>query len=202
MPLHSAHLFFRQWLQAPLRTGSVLPSGAPLSRSIAREIDPAGSAPVVELGPGTGAVTRALLAHGIAAERLILVEHNSEFVDLLRRRFPQLRVLNGDATALDRLLAVEELGRVCGVVSSLPLRSLPFEVQRRALRAALKVLAPDGHLVQYTYGFAPPIHPVLAARLRLAGRPVARVLLNVPPAVVWSYRPVAHCGLVRLPQAA
>jgi phosphatidylethanolamine/phosphatidyl-N-methylethanolamine N-methyltransferase len=197
MRLHTAQLFFRQWLQEPLSTGSVLPSGTQLSRALAREMAKPADGPVVELGPGTGAVTRALLDHGIAPHRLVLVERNREFVVLLRRQFPQLRVLEGDATCLDQLLAQAGIGPVGGVVSSLPLRSLSFDVQRRALRAAVKVLVPGRRLVQYTYGFAPPIHPVLTARLQLAGHPVARVLLNVPPAVVWSYGVVAHAPLSR-----
>ncbi len=191
MSLHAAQLFFRQWLQAPLSTGSVLPSGAALSRTLAREMALHTDDVVVELGPGTGAVTPALLEQGIAPRRLVLVERNREFVALLRRRFPDVRILEGDATRLDQLLLEAGIHAVGSVVSSLPLRSLPFEVQRRALRAALKILVPGGRLVQYTYGLAPPVHPVLALRLRLQGRPVARVLLNLPPAVVWSYGAVS-----------
>jgi phosphatidylethanolamine/phosphatidyl-N-methylethanolamine N-methyltransferase len=191
MPIRTAHIFFREWLRSPLQTGSVLPSGGALARTIAQQVEVAGSGTVVELGPGTGAVTRALLDRGIAPERLVLVERNPEFVDLLRRRYPKVRVLSGDAQQLDKLLAEAGYQQVAQAVSSLPLRSLPFAVQRGALRALLRVLAPDGNLLQYTYGLAPPVHPVLGARLHLSGRPVSRILLNVPPAVVWSYVPSA-----------
>jgi phosphatidylethanolamine/phosphatidyl-N-methylethanolamine N-methyltransferase len=187
MPLQTAHLFFRQWLRAPLQTGSVLPSGLALARTIARQVDVAGGGLVVELGPGTGAVTRALLERGVHPERLVLVERNGEFVELLRRRFPQVRVLRGDAMVLDRLLAEAGYDAVAVAVSSLPLRSLPFGVQQGALRALRRVLVPGGRLLQYTYGFGSPVHPVLGERIGLTGRPVGRILLNVPPAVVWSY---------------
>jgi phosphatidylethanolamine/phosphatidyl-N-methylethanolamine N-methyltransferase len=189
MNLHTSALFLGQWLRAPLQTGAVLPSGSALVKSIARELDPQGEGLVVELGPGTGAVTKALLDRGVRPERLVLVERNAEFAALLRRRFPEVAVLRADASDLDRVLADAGFGYAQDIVSSLPLRSLPFSVQRRVLRSAFRVLVPGGRLLQFTYGFSSPVHPVLQERLRLTGHSVSRVLFNLPPAVVWSYTP-------------
>lgn len=201
MSLQSAHLFFRQWLRAPLQTGAVLPSGSALVKAIAGELDPATPGLVVELGPGTGAVTRALLERGIAPERLVLVERNGEFVSLLRRRFPAVRIFQADATHMHSLLPQAGIEAVSQVVSSLPLRSLPFTVQRGVLRAAFKILSPGGRFLQFTYGFTSPVHPVLKQRLGLMGHPVTRVLLNIPPAVIWCYA-ATHGGVGRLSRAA
>lgn len=188
MPLQSAQLFFRQWLRAPLQTGSVLPSGLALTRELAKHVDIDDTGIVLELGPGTGPVTRALLERGVAPERLVLIERSPEFVDMLRRRYPQVQVLCGDAQRLDRLLADIGHTQISQAVSSLPLRSLPIMVQHGALRALTRVLAPGGSMLQFTYGLAPPVNPVICHRLGLRGRQVGRALWNVPPAQVWSYR--------------
>lgn len=202
MSWQAAHLFFRQWLSAPLQTGAVLPSGEALVRAIAREVDLTIPGAVVELGPGTGAVTRALLRRGIPPERLILVERNAAFVSLLERRFPNVRVLQGDAIDLPQLLVDAGIDTVSQVVSSLPLRSLPFVVQRRVLRSAFRVLAHGGRYLQFTYGLTSPVHPVLKQRLGITGHPVTRVLLNVPPAVVWCYSAAQTGCCPRISRAA
>jgi phosphatidylethanolamine/phosphatidyl-N-methylethanolamine N-methyltransferase len=202
MSLDAAHLFFRQWLRAPLQTGAVLPSGGALVRALADQLDPHDRRTVVELGPGTGAVTRALLKRGIPPERLVLVERNPAFVSLLHHRFPRVRVLQADATELQGLVAEGVIGPVGQIVSSLPLRSLPFAVQRGVLRAAFRVLPPGGRFLQYTYGLTSPVQPVLRQRLGLVGHPVTRVLLNIPPAVVWSFVAAETKSLGRLKQAA
>jgi phosphatidylethanolamine/phosphatidyl-N-methylethanolamine N-methyltransferase len=203
MSLRTVHVFLREWLRAPLRTGAVLPSGEALVRAIARELEPTEAGTVVELGPGTGAVTRALLERGVAPERLVLVERNMQFVGILRRRFPNLTILQADATELRDLLGELGIGPVSAVVSSLPLRSLPFAVQRHVLRASFGVLGPGGRFLQFTYGFTSPVHPLLQRRLDLVGQPVSRVLLNIPPAVVWSYASAVQGRRVAgLPQAA
>jgi phosphatidylethanolamine/phosphatidyl-N-methylethanolamine N-methyltransferase len=83
--------FIASWLQHPLKVGAVSPSGKALAQAIAAEIDPEIPGPIVELGPGTGPVTEALIERGIAPERLVLVEYDPDFCKLLRRRFPRQR---------------------------------------------------------------------------------------------------------------
>src|SRR5262245_30542317 len=94
--------FIRSWFERPLSTGAVTPSGRVLARTMARYVDPDISGPIVELGPGTGPVTEALIAEGIAVERLVLVEFNPGFCQLLRTRFPAATVLLGYAYGLRR----------------------------------------------------------------------------------------------------
>ena len=139
---------------------------------------------VVELGPGTGSVTRALVAAGVPEERLVLVERDRHLHAWLEGQFPRANVLLSDARQLDEILPVGQAGRVSTVVSSLPLNSLPRSERDEIVRAAFRVLSDDGSLVQYTYGVPSPL-PCEA--LGLTGRRVAFAAANLPPATVWRF---------------
>ncbi len=181
-------VFLYNWLRAPLQTGAFMPSSGPLVRTMAAQLDPGHDGFVVELGAGTGVVTRALLERGVHAERLVVIERSPEFCRLVGRKFPEIAVVRGDAQHLRHLLHHRGVGQVSAVVSSLPLLSLPFSTQRDILRESVQVLEPGGVFVQFTYGTGSPVQPGLVRRLGLDGRPVARVWRNLPPAVVWCYR--------------
>lgn len=187
MSLASNTRFLSAWLNNPLQTGAVLPSGQALARALAAQVDPA-AAGVVELGAGTGAVTAALLERGVAPERLLLVERSPLLHAEIQRRFAGLRAVLGDAARLRRLLQQAGFGPPDAVVSSLPLLSMPPRTRLRVLSEIAAMLPPGGTLVQFTYGPRPPLAPALAQGLGLAGERVARVLANVPPAAVWVYR--------------
>jgi phosphatidylethanolamine/phosphatidyl-N-methylethanolamine N-methyltransferase len=180
-------LFLSSWLRAPMQIGALLPSSKRLAQAMAAQVDPRHEGVVVELGPGTGAVTQALLSRGVHASRLVLVERDPNFYHLLKNRFPGARVLQGDAGMLQQLLEAQNISSVSSVVSSLPLLSLPFSSQRQILRESFAVMVHNGIFVQFTYGFRSPVHPVLQRRLALVGHPVARVFRNLPPAVAWQY---------------
>lgn len=180
-------LFLAGWLRSPLQVGALVPSGAALARCMAAQIDTEKPGLVVELGPGTGTVTRALLARGLPAESLVIVERDAGFCHLLRNRFPGVQVLHADAKSLAEILTAHGTEAPQTVVSSLPLLSLDFTSQREILSQSIRVLPPGGAFIQFTYGFRSPVHPVLQRRLRLQGRPVARILRNLPPAVIWRY---------------
>lgn len=184
-------LFLKRWLRRPLATGAVMPSGRLLTQAMAlttrREI--AGRPGyVVELGAGTGHITKALLAAGIAPERLILVERDPEFAIFLRRHFPGPRIVEGDAARLPRLLAEQGLSPIAAVVSGLPLLSLPAEVVNGIVTGVFDALPRGGALVQFTYGPKPPVPYALRERLHLQAARGRRIWRNVPPAVVWTFR--------------
>ena len=181
-------VFLYNWLRAPLQTGAFMPSSGPLVRAMATQLDPVRTGVVVELGAGTGVVTKALLERGVPAERLVVIERSPEFCRLVGRKFPQVEVVRGDAQQLRKLLHHRGVGQVSAVVSSLPLLSLPFSTQRDIMRESVGALEPGGVFVQFTYGTRSPVQPALVRRLGLNGRPVARVWRNFPPAVVWCYR--------------
>jgi len=92
--------FLRSWIEKPLHVGAVMPSSKLLARTMAQYVDVESEGPVIELGPGTGAITNALIEHGIDQKRLVLVEYNPGFCALLRDRYPQAKVVQGDAYKL------------------------------------------------------------------------------------------------------
>lgn len=188
-------LFLKRWLRRPFATGAVVPSGRLLAEAMARTtraVIEGRPGHVVELGAGTGEVTKALLAAGITSERLVLVERDPEFATFLRRHFDGPRIVEGDAARLPALLADHGLAPVAAVVSSLPLLSLPSEVVNGIVAGVFDALPRGGALVQFTYGPTPPIPRALRQRLRLDCVPGRRIWRNVPPAVVWTFtRPAA-----------
>lgn len=175
--------FFRAWLGDPLRVGAVVPSGRALASAITAEVTPA-SAPVIELGAGTGAFTEALLRRGVAEERLLLVEPDPGFAKLLEQRFPAASVLRIDADALGdlRLFAGEQAGVV---ISGLPLLSMPPRKVIAILEGAFHHLRPGGAFFQFTYGPRCPVARTLLDRLGLRSRRTGGTLANVPPASVY-----------------
>ncbi len=181
--------FFLRWLRRPGRVGAVAPSGAALASALAAEIDAEAPGTVVELGPGTGRVTRALLDAGVEPAELIAIERDAAFCQLLRERFPAVRIVSGDARRLETPLRRAGSGPVRAVVSSLPLLSMTSEHRRAVLSEITTVLHGEGVLVQYTYGMAAPVPSDLAAELGVVGERANVVLANLPPATVWRYRP-------------
>ena len=177
--------FIRSWLERPLSTGAVTPSGRVLARTMARYVDPDMVGPVVELGPGTGPVTEALIAEGIAIERLVLVEFNPTFCQLLRKRFPAATVVQGDAYSIRRLLGGLLQQPAAAIVSGLPLVTKPVRQRLRLLRDALELLGPGAPFVQFTYAVVPPIPNRLNGVRAEASE---RIWKNMPPARVWVYR--------------
>jgi phosphatidylethanolamine/phosphatidyl-N-methylethanolamine N-methyltransferase len=180
-------LFFKQYLQNPRDVGSVMPSGARLTDMMVKALALAETGKVVELGPGTGAFTRALIEAGVAPERLILVERNTDFAAFLTQEFPGVTVRIGDAQELDRILAKAGEGTVQRIVSGLPLRSMDDDIRLGIARAVAASLAPGGRLVQFTYLSGPPISRKAAAEAGLLGARFGVALGNVPPAFVWQY---------------
>ncbi|MBS0518090.1 MAG: methyltransferase domain-containing protein [Proteobacteria bacterium] len=189
-------LFLKRWLRRPLSVGAVMPSGRWLTQAMARYTTAAlaGQAGyVLELGAGTGEVTRALLAAGIPVDRLALVERDPELVAFLRRHIPGPKIIEGDAARLPQLLAANGIAQVAVVVSSLPLLSLPAEVVRGIVEGAFQLLPPGGVLVQFTYGPSPPVPKILRAEFGLVGTRSRRIWRNVPPAVVWTFTRPSKC---------
>jgi phosphatidylethanolamine/phosphatidyl-N-methylethanolamine N-methyltransferase len=177
--------FLSTWLQSPLKTGALSPSSPALAKAMAAEIDPDIPGPVVEIGPGTGPVTEAILARGIARERLVLVEFNREFCALLRRRFPGVTVIQGDGYALAETLGDAVGEPLAAVVSSLPLMTRPMPVRLRTLVGGLRLLRQGAPFVQFTYAMTAPIPP-RPTRYSITASP--RIWMNLPPARVWVYR--------------
>ena len=167
----------------PRRVGAVIPSGAALAEAITREIS-LDSAPVIELGPGTGAFTQKLLARGIPEDRLALIEYGSDFARLLQARYPQARVLQMDATRLKDVSLFED-EKAGAVISGIPLLSLTARDVMAILKSAFHHLRADGAFYQFTYGLRCPVSPVMLERLNLQATRIGRAIVNVPPAGIY-----------------
>ncbi|PHP86305.1 methyltransferase [Burkholderia sp. AU18528] len=177
-------LFVREWVGRPASVGALCPSSRHLAREMADAV-PGGDGLVVELGGGTGAITAALLERGVAPRRLVVVERSPAFVQHLRRRFPGLSIVSGDARQLERLLPPG--ATVDAIVSCLPLRTLPREDVAAILGQCQRALSADGVMIQFTYDLCPPgRHPLgdpgfVACDSRI-------VWANLPPARIVTVR--------------
>jgi phosphatidylethanolamine/phosphatidyl-N-methylethanolamine N-methyltransferase len=184
-------LFLKRWLARPFAMGAVVPSGPRLTQAMAEttvrclEGRPGH---VIELGAGTGNVTAALLAAGIAPHRLALVERDPVLASFLRANVSGPQIVEGDAAHLPGLLIANGIESVAAVVSSLPLLSLPSEVVNDIVAGIFEVMPAGAAMVQFTYGPSAPVPQPLIDRLHLQGTRGARIWRNMPPAVVWTFR--------------
>jgi len=177
--------FIRSWIEKPLSTGAVMPSGKLLARTMARLVDTELPGPIIELGPGTGPVTEALVAHGVDPARLVLVEFNPVFCRLLRSRYPAATVVQGDAYRLRHLLGSLLREPCAAVVSGLPLFTRPMRTRLRLIADAFGLLLPGAPFIQFTYAVMSPIPRTLPG---IQVQSTERIWLNLPPAQVWVYR--------------
>ncbi|TCT01276.1 hypothetical protein B1808_01150 [Pseudofulvimonas gallinarii] len=183
-------MFFRQWLRRPLSIAAISPSSRFLARRIIEAL-PAGTRRVIELGPGTGAFTRAMLEHGIAGNDLLALEYNPELQSYLREQLPSIRVVLGDARDLPGNPEVRRFldeGAVHAIVSGLGLLAMDRETQQAILAGAFELMGEDGAFVQFTYGPKVPVHPDVMAELGLQGERSGFTLRNLPPASVYVLR--------------
>lgn len=175
--------FLRQWAGNPLAIGAITPSGPQLAHAMAGYLDPDSAGPVVELGPGTGVVTKAILERGIAASDLTSIEYCSNFASLLRTRFADINVVQGDA--YDLAAGLGDHPPLAGIVSSLPLFTSPPEKRRALIVSALNRLAPGAPFIQFSYALVPPVR---AENGVFSVSKSDWIWNNMPPARVWIYR--------------
>ncbi len=174
-------LFFRQLLSRPKQISAIAPSSRFLARAMAAGLKPGDR--VVEFGPGTGVLTKAILASGVAPQALTLFEFNPEFVAHLARAFPGVTVLNeGAQNAAQHVPA-----GIDAVISGLPLLSMPLEIRESIVKAAFDILSPHGAYYQFTYGPRPPVSDAQITRLGLKVEQKAHILFNLPPARVYKF---------------
>ncbi|AZN70082.1 methyltransferase domain-containing protein [Georhizobium profundi] len=177
--------FFKGWMDGPKAVGSIVPTSAVTSRRMASVIDTTSGLPVLELGPGTGVVTKAILERGVSPNKLVCVEYSDDFVSHVRRLFPGVNVIQGDAFDLDSTLGPLADQTFDCVVSGIPLLNFPMP-ERIALIEDLLGRIPAGRpVVQITYG---PRSPVAPGRGNYVVEKLDFVVRNIPPAHLWLYR--------------
>jgi phosphatidylethanolamine/phosphatidyl-N-methylethanolamine N-methyltransferase len=177
-------LFFGLWLRKPLQIAAVCPSGTAIAAAMARLADPGRPGLLLELGAGTGSLTRGLVESGWPPGRIVAYERESRLAEILRRELIGIRAVVGDATDLETQLARLRVDQLSAVVSSLPIKWFPREAQRAVLRPCFKRLGSGGRFLQLTNAFSSPL-PI--EQLGLDGHEAARVWRNLPPAQIWAY---------------
>jgi phosphatidylethanolamine/phosphatidyl-N-methylethanolamine N-methyltransferase len=177
--------FFAGWLLRPKTTGSVVPTSWTMAKRMASVADPGSTLPVLELGPGTGVITRAILAQGITPHRLVSLEYSTEFYERLRRTIHGVNFIKGDAFDLDRSLGHYASSTFDCVISALPLLNFPMQ-SRVALMSDLLDRLPAGRpVIQFSYGLNPPVPAGVGDYVVNRYDVVYR---NFPPARLWLYK--------------
>jgi phospholipid N-methyltransferase len=192
--------FLQAWIRRPRQTASIVPSSPHLGRLMARQIDPEGG-PVMELGGGTGALTREILATGLPPDHLEVVEIDEALARNLRRSFGGVRIIEAPA----QTVLAEALGGPGGyqcVISGLPLLAMSKPLQKAILAEAFKLLRPGGSFIQFTYSPRPPLADAVADALDLGVERIGTIVRNVPPATVFRYRRASDIAGIDRSEAA
>ncbi len=184
--IKSGWKFFRQWVRSPREMSSVSPSSRELAQKLAAELLKS-TRRVIELGGGTGAVTRELLACGIEPHDLLVLELNQTLYIHLQQAFPGVHVECADALDLERI-AIEsgwiDGAKADAVVCGLGLLSMVPEMQQRLLEAAFAAMSPKGRFILFTYGPTNPVVREVMQDLNLGSRRGRFTLKNIPPATI------------------
>ena len=176
--------FIGRLITQPKTVGAIVPSSKALGRKMAEQIAITEEGPILELGPGTGVATAALIARGAAPERITAVEYDPGFAQLIATRFAGVKVINGDAFALEKTLGERRREPFIGAISGVPLLNFSVEERQVFLNGVLARLKPGAPYVQFSYSLHCPVAPPSGVTVVQA----AFVLFNVPPARVWVYR--------------
>lgn len=177
--------FFKGWIDKPKAVGSIIPTSAVTARRMASVIDTGSGLPVLELGPGTGVITKAILAHGVKPENLYTVEFSEDFVRHLEKHFHGVNIIHGDAFDLDTTLGDKRGLTFDAVVSGVPLLNFPVAQRIRYIEDLLARIPAGRPIVQLTYG---PLSPVPAGKGDYTVEHFDFVLRNFPPTQLWIYR--------------
>ena len=176
--------FLRGLIASPKGVGAIAPSSPGLARALAAQTDPARPGSVLELGPGTGVVTEALIERGFAPERITAIEYDPDFAARVSERCPGVNVIQGNAFDLTRTLGEANGTSYTAVISGIPLLNWPMAQRRDLIEDAFRRLQPGAPFVQFSYGLTPPVPECKGFTVRRT----ALIWANIPPARVWVYR--------------
>jgi phosphatidylethanolamine/phosphatidyl-N-methylethanolamine N-methyltransferase len=152
---------------------------------MASVINPHSGLPVLELGPGTGAITKAILGRGIKPEKLVAIEYSTDFYEHLVRLYPGVHFVNGDAFDLDKTLGALKGQTFDSVISAVPLLNFPMQARTALLESLLDRLPAGRPVVQISYG---AVSPIIARPDRYHIQHFDFIVRNIPPAQLWIYR--------------
>jgi phosphatidylethanolamine/phosphatidyl-N-methylethanolamine N-methyltransferase len=177
--------FVKSFATSPFKMGTFTPSTRAFAEAMVDHstIDPAGW--TLEIGPGTGVVTQALVDRGVPPERLVCVEYDVDFCRLLEKRFPDANIIQGDALKLGQTLGRFADTRFSAILSGLPLLTLPKTARIAYLDDALDRLVPGGNVTQLSFAFTPPQDAVSG---KFTVGKSKWITTNIPPGRIWIYR--------------
>lgn len=185
--VHHSMYFLREWVQNPRNIGAIAPSSSKLGKSMAKHIDLDKEGVVIELGGGTGSLTKCILEHGVAPDNLIVFEHNPKFAGMLRKRFPEVKILQQDARKMTTILKEMGVEQINTIISGIPMRSLPKPILDSLLKESLDALKVGSSFIQFTYGKRSPIPEAFLTHCHWRIKSVDKIWRNLPPASVWKY---------------
>lgn len=186
---HDELKFFKGWIHSPKAVGSIIPTSSVTARKMAAVINPASGLPVLEVGPGTGVITRAILERGVRPSDLFTVEYSPEFVRHLRGLYPDVHVIEGDAFDLRAALADYQNTVFDCVISGIPLLNFPAARRVAYLESLLDRIPRGRPVIQLTYG---PMSPIPPGRGDYQVEHFRFVVRNIPPTQLWVYRRGGH----------
>lgn len=182
---HEKIVFLKAWVKNPRRTGAIAPSSPALGAFICRHVAPKDAGYVVEIGAGTGRLTKSLLKGGVNPEKLFVIEFEKDLCNFLRKTLPSVNVIHGNALELATLLPPEVIGKVHTVISGIPLMNFSEFEKEKLVKSCLHVMNTEGQLLQFTYGL---LSPLSSSKWGLTKERLGAVFNNVPPAIVWRYQ--------------
>lgn len=181
--------FLKGMMAQPKTVGAIMPTSARMAARMASIIDTGSGLPVLELGPGTGVITKAILDKGVKPENLVSIEYSTQFVQHLRGKYPGVNFINGDAFAIEETLKAYEGQMFDCVISGIPLLNFPMHLRVGLIESLLKLLPPGRPVVQFSYG---PVSPIIARPDSYKIEHFDFIMRNIPPAQIWHYKkPVA-----------
>ena len=177
--------FFGAWLREPLKMGAIVPSSASLADLMVAGLEQGSR--VIELGGGTGAITRAILSAGVQPKDLFVFERHARLTQHLERQYPGVNVFAADALSLHRY-AEQFAGAIDFVISGLPALCLRKVDKARLFCRIFSVLGDRGSYRQFTYAPRSPINGALMDRLNLKESLIGFTPINLPPAFVYQFK--------------
>ena len=177
--------FFKGMMQGPKTVGAIVPTSSVTAKRMASVIDVKSGLPVLELGPGTGVITKQILARGVPAENVVSVEYSEDFYRRLVEDYAGVNFIHGDAFDLKNILGGFADQTFDCVISAVPMLSFPMEARIQLLEDLLSRIPQGRPVVQITYG---PVSPIIAKPDRYHIQHFDFVVRNIPPAQLWIYR--------------
>lgn len=177
--------FIKAWVKNPGTVGSIKPTGEIAARYMASLLPIDTGLPVLELGPGTGVITKEILKRGLEPNKIVSIEYSKEFYNYLVSNIPGVNFINGDALDLTKTLKDVEYKTYAGVICAIPLLNMPKLHREEIINEGLKLIAPNGPFIQLCYGPKPPLAAVPG---KFTVEKSDRIFRNIPPAGIWIYR--------------